>query len=113
MNQLRVASLIMLAGCVSTVSATVADFEDLTLGAESFYNGSDGAGGFFSHAAYFPNQYDTFMRTVDHERTRFGGSETFPQEPSDDDPRTEVPPSKLEHIPQLKRMWDGYAFAID
>lgn len=61
----------------------------------------------------FPNQYDTFIRTVDHERTRFGGSETFPQDPSDDDPRTAVPPSKLEHIPQLKRMWNGYAFAVD
>ncbi len=61
----------------------------------------------------FPNQYDTFMRTVDHERTRFGGSETLPQEPSEDDPRTAVSPSKLEHIPQLKRMWNGYAFAID
>lgn len=61
----------------------------------------------------FPHQYDSFLRTVDHERTRFGGSEVFPQEPSDDDPRTAVPPSKLEHIPQLKRMWNGYAFAVD
>ncbi len=61
----------------------------------------------------FPYQYDTFIKTVDHERTRFGGSETIPQEPSEDDPRTEVTPSKLEHIPQLKRMWNGYAFAID
>ena len=61
----------------------------------------------------FPNQYDTFVRTVDHERTRFGGSETLPQDPSEDDPRTAVAPSKLEHIPQLKRMWNGYAFAID
>ena len=32
----------------------------------------------------FPNQFDSFMRTVDHERTRFGGSETLPQEPTDD-----------------------------
>lgn len=61
----------------------------------------------------FPHQYDSFVRTVDHERTRFGGSETLPQEPSDDDPRTEVAPSKLEHMPQLKRMWNGYAFAVD
>ena len=61
----------------------------------------------------FPHQYDTFKRTVDHERTRFGGSETLPQEPTEDDPRTAVPPNKLEHIPQLKRMWSGYAFAID
>lgn len=61
----------------------------------------------------FPYQYDTFMRTVDLERTRFGGSETLPQDPSKDDPRTAVSPSKLEHIPQLKRMWNGYAFAVD
>ncbi len=61
----------------------------------------------------FPYQYDTFLRTVDHERTRFGGSETIPQEPSEDDPRTAVAPSKLEHIPQLKRLWAGYAFAVD
>ena len=61
----------------------------------------------------FPFQYDTFMQTVDHERTRFGGSEALPREPSADDPRTAVPPSKLEHIPQLRRMWAGYAFAVD
>lgn len=61
----------------------------------------------------FPNQYDTFLRTVDLERTRFGGSETMPQEPTEDDPRTAVSPSKLVHMPQLKRMWNGYAFAID
>ena len=38
----------------------------------------------------FPHQYDTFLLTVDHERTRFGGSETLPQDPSEDDPRTDV-----------------------
>ena len=55
----------------------------------------------------FPYQYDTFIKTVDHERTTFGGSETIPQDPTADDPRTAVAPSKLEHIPQHKRMWNG------
>ncbi len=36
----------------------VVDFEDLTLASESYYNGSDGAGGFKSRGAFFNNFYD-------------------------------------------------------
>lgn len=61
----------------------------------------------------FPEQYDAFMKTVDSERTRFGGSEALPREPSADDPRTTVAPSKIEADPRLSRMWLGYAFSID
>ena len=61
----------------------------------------------------FPLQYDGFIRTVDHERTRFGGSEAMPKPASADDPRTLVAPSRIEEDPRLSRMWDGYAFAID
>lgn len=38
---------------------TVADFEDLTLAPNSYYNGADGAGGFTSGNAFFANDYDT------------------------------------------------------
>lgn len=46
----------------------------------------------------FPIQYDTFKRTVDIERTRFGGSENI---------------QKLDKYPQLRVMWDGFPFAVD
>ncbi|GIW89204.1 MAG: hypothetical protein KatS3mg108_3528 [Isosphaeraceae bacterium] len=36
----------------------IVDFEDLGLPAESFYNGSDGAGGFTSRGVFFRNQYN-------------------------------------------------------
>ena len=38
---------------------TVIDFEDLVLDPESFYNGSDGAGGFTSRGALFNNDYNS------------------------------------------------------
>ena len=37
---------------------SVIDFEDLTLSPNSFYNGSDGAGGFTSRGAFFSNSYN-------------------------------------------------------
>jgi nitrite reductase (cytochrome c-552) len=46
----------------------------------------------------FPRQYDGYRRTVDVERTRHGGSDAF---------------SKLEADPRWKRLFDGYAFAVD
>lgn len=61
----------------------------------------------------FPHQYDSYSRTVDMERTRFGGSEAIPREPTDDDPRTHTSQDKLALLPQLKRLWAGYAFAVD
>lgn len=56
--------------------------------------------------ANFPRQYDTYRRTVDMERTKFGGSEADPTDPN-------LTTSKLEADPRLKTMWNGYAFAVD
>jgi nitrite reductase (cytochrome c-552) len=61
----------------------------------------------------FPLQYDGYSRTVDQVRTRFGGSEALPRTPSDADPRSIVSQSRLEEDPRLKRIWAGYAFAVD
>lgn len=48
----------------------------------------------------WPRQYGDYLRTVDATRTRFGGSEALPEQ-------------KIERDPWLKRMFAGYAFAID
>jgi nitrite reductase (cytochrome c-552) len=61
----------------------------------------------------FPLQYDSYLRTVDQERTRYGGSEALPRTPTGADPRSVVAQSRLEEDPRLKTMWDGYAFAVD
>ena len=61
----------------------------------------------------FPMQYDLYMRTVDMERTKYGGSEAEPRTPTDADPRSVVARSKLEQDPRLKVMWAGYAFSKD
>ena len=46
----------------------------------------------------FPRQYDGYLRTVDTERTRFGGSEAF---------------DKLDADPNLKTIFNGYGFALE
>jgi len=46
----------------------------------------------------FPRQYDSYKRTVDTERTRYGGSEAF---------------QKLDEDRRWRRIFDGYAFSID
>src|SRR5262245_22485625 len=61
----------------------------------------------------FPMQYDSYRRTVDQQRTRFGGSEALPRTPTQADPRSVVAQSRLEEDPRLKTMWAGYAFAKD
>lgn len=61
----------------------------------------------------FPAQYDGYLKTVDMERTQFGGSEALPHAPTASDPRTVVAKSKIEEDPRLKTMWAGYAFAKD
>jgi nitrite reductase (cytochrome c-552) len=61
----------------------------------------------------FPLQYDSYVRTVDQVRTRFGGSEALPRTPTQADPRSIVAQSRLEEDPRLKTMWAGYAFAVD
>jgi nitrite reductase (cytochrome c-552) len=61
----------------------------------------------------FPQQYDGYRRTVDQQRTRFGGSEAVPRTPTSADPRSVVAQSRLEEDPRLRVMWAGYAFAKD
>ena len=46
----------------------------------------------------FPRQYDSYIRTVDIERTRHGGSEAF---------------QKLDEFPVWRDLFAGYAFGID
>ena len=51
----------------------------------------------------WPKEYDSYQRTAETTRTRFGGhggSEALPEE-------------KIERDPWLKRMFAGYAFSID
>ena len=61
----------------------------------------------------FPLQHDDYLRTVDMSRTRFGGSVAIPRAPTKEDPRSVTSQTKLQALPLLKRMWAGYAFAID
>jgi nitrite reductase (cytochrome c-552) len=61
----------------------------------------------------FPQQYDGYRRTVDQQRTRYGGSEAVPRTPTGVDPRSVVAQSRLEEDPRLKAIWAGYAFATD
>ena len=61
----------------------------------------------------FPLQFDAYKRTVDQVRTRYGGSEAMPHTRTAKDTRDTVSQSKLEADPRLKRMWLGYAFAVD
>ena len=61
----------------------------------------------------FPLQYDSYKRTVDQVRTRYGGSEAVPRTPTDADPRSIVAQSRLEEDPRLRTMWAGYAFSRD
>ncbi|MCX5690614.1 MAG: ammonia-forming cytochrome c nitrite reductase subunit c552 [Planctomycetota bacterium] len=63
----------------------------------------------------FPRQYDGYMRTVDNQRARFGGSESMPlRELNASAPGKQAKaPSKLEEDPLLKTIFNGYAFAID
>ena len=61
----------------------------------------------------FPFQYDGYLRTVDQQRTKYGGSEALPRTPTEADPRSVVAQSRLEEDPRLKTMWAGYAFATD
>jgi len=61
----------------------------------------------------FPLQYDSWKRTVDMVRTRYGGSEAMPRNPTAADPRERVSQEKIEEDPRLKRMWLGFPFAVD
>jgi len=61
----------------------------------------------------FPLQYDGYSRTVDQQRTRYGGSEALPRAPTEADPRTVVAQERLDDDPRLRTMWAGYAFSVD
>lgn len=61
----------------------------------------------------FPLQYESFRKTSDQVRTRFGGSEAVPRTPTEVDPRSVVAQSKLDEDPRLKVIWSGYAFSKD
>jgi nitrite reductase (cytochrome c-552) len=61
----------------------------------------------------FPFQYGSYLQTVDQQRTRYGGSEALPRSPTEADPRSVVAQERIEEDPRLKRMWAGYAFAVD
>ncbi|WP_413294823.1 ammonia-forming cytochrome c nitrite reductase subunit c552 [Bdellovibrio sp. HCB185ZH] len=61
----------------------------------------------------FPHQYDSYLRTVDMTRTKYGGSEAFPHVPTDKDPRKFTSVQKIDEDPRLKIMWAGYAFSKD
>jgi nitrite reductase (cytochrome c-552) len=61
----------------------------------------------------FPQQYDSYRRTVDQQRTRYGGSEAVPRQPSNADPRSVVAQSRLDEDPRLRTIWAGYAFSKD
>jgi nitrite reductase (cytochrome c-552) len=61
----------------------------------------------------FPMQYDLYLRTVDMQRTKYGGSEAMPHSPTQAGPRSVVARSKLEQDPRLKTIWAGYSFSAD
>lgn len=48
----------------------------------------------------WPRQFDSYRRTVDTERTRYGGSSAIPEQ-------------RLEQEPWLRRLYAGYAFSLD
>ncbi len=54
----RVVSLIFILAVCSFAFADIANFDDLYLEPESYWNGADGSGGFTSGSVYFDNYYD-------------------------------------------------------
>lgn len=61
----------------------------------------------------FPVQYEDFLKSTQMIATKHGGSKKVPRTPTEKDPREFTSRSKLEKLPNLKRMWAGYAFARD
>ncbi len=61
----------------------------------------------------YPLEYETYKKTVDQVRTKYGGSEALPRTPDEADPRSVVSQEKIEEDPRLKTMWAGYAFSVD
>jgi nitrite reductase (cytochrome c-552) len=61
----------------------------------------------------FPVHYELYRKTVDMQRTKYGGSEAVPRTPTQADPRSIVARTKVEEDIGLRTMWQGYAFAVD
>jgi nitrite reductase (cytochrome c-552) len=61
----------------------------------------------------FPLHYELYLKTVDMQRTKHGGSEAVPRTPTQADPRSIVSRTKVDEDIGLKTMWQGYAFAAD
>ncbi|MBM3790439.1 MAG: ammonia-forming cytochrome c nitrite reductase subunit c552 [Acidobacteria bacterium] len=61
----------------------------------------------------FPLHYDAYLRTVDMERTRYGGSEAMPAAAPLAPEGAVVTQSKVDEDPRLRTMWAGYAFSVD
>ena len=61
----------------------------------------------------FPLHYELYKKTVDMQRTKYGGSEGVPRTPTQADPRALVSRTKVDEDIGLKTMWQGYAFAVD
>jgi nitrite reductase (cytochrome c-552) len=61
----------------------------------------------------YPYHYELYKKSVDMQRTKYGGSEAVPRTPTGTDPRTTVSRSKVEEDVGLRTMWQGYPFAVD
>jgi len=61
----------------------------------------------------FPVHYEDYLKSTQMVPTKYGGSKSVARTPDEKDPRDFTSRSKLEKLPNLKRMWAGYAFAID
>ena len=55
---MRFVKLMLILITTTTANASLGNFEDLTLPAESYWNGADGTGGFTSGTAFYKNNYD-------------------------------------------------------
>ena len=55
----NLAAVLLLGVCGLVKAEQIANFENLALGAGSYWNGSDSSGGFASGSAWFSNNYDT------------------------------------------------------
>jgi hypothetical protein len=55
-----IVGLYLITGAGPTLASVLVDLEDLSLEPNSFYNGSDGAGGFTSRGAFFNNTFADF-----------------------------------------------------
>jgi hypothetical protein len=61
----RVVVVLFFGVCSLVKAEQIANFENLALGAGSYWNGSDGSGGFASGSAWFSNNYDTVYKSWD------------------------------------------------